>query len=172
MGLTLRRRARRHRAQRRKRKMWVHPMLQMRRRQGAFHQLIQELRLSDHERHFGYLRMTKETFDLLLQKVRLQTWARIWNYCYSKLIIFNVEFTDSACINVGISKFSSMSVLEQAQGRSLSRRTAYTNIAISSLWWFTGNWIIIILPLIISFSFIRSLFHMPCASEGLLFVQY
>ena len=34
-------------------------------RQGAFHNLIGEMRLSDPEKHFNYLRMTKETFDLL-----------------------------------------------------------------------------------------------------------
>ena len=50
--------------------MWVRPLLQNRRKQGAFHQLLQEMRLCDRERHFGYLRMSKDTFDLLVQKVR------------------------------------------------------------------------------------------------------
>ena len=59
-GLLIRRRLRR-----RKRRMWVRPLLQMRTRQGAFHNLIGEMRLSDPEKHFNYLRMTKETFDLL-----------------------------------------------------------------------------------------------------------
>ena len=62
-GLLIRRRLRRQ-----KRRMWVRPLLQMRTRQ-AFHNLIGEIRLSDPEKHFNYLRMTKETFDLLLEKV-------------------------------------------------------------------------------------------------------
>ena len=62
-GLLIRRRLRRQ-----KRRMWVRPLLQMRTRQ-AFHNLIGEIRLSDPEKHFNYLRMSKETFDLLLEKV-------------------------------------------------------------------------------------------------------
>ena len=62
-GLLIRRRLRRQ-----KRRMWVRPLLQMWTRQ-AFHNLIGEIRLSDPEKHFNYLRMTKETFDLLLEKV-------------------------------------------------------------------------------------------------------
>ena len=36
---------------------------------GEFHHLLQKMRLTDMESHFGYLRMSKETFDLLLAKV-------------------------------------------------------------------------------------------------------
>ena len=36
---------------------------------GAFSMLIQEMRLSDPELHFGYIRMSKERFDHLLLKV-------------------------------------------------------------------------------------------------------
>ena len=69
LGLVLQRRVARRRVvrMRRKRRMWVRPLLQRRRRQGAYHQLIQEMRRNDPERHFGYIRMTKETFDILLQ---------------------------------------------------------------------------------------------------------
>ena len=37
---------------------------------GRVHNLLQELRLSDPESYFTYMRMTKETFNLLLGKVR------------------------------------------------------------------------------------------------------
>ena len=51
--------------------MWIRPLLQMRTRQGAFHHLVQEMRLTDRESHVRYFRMTKETFDMLLEKVVL-----------------------------------------------------------------------------------------------------
>ncbi len=51
---------------RRKRRMWVRLILERRRSQGAFHK---EMRQNDPEKHFGYLRMTKESFDILLHKV-------------------------------------------------------------------------------------------------------
>ena len=38
--------------------------------QGAFHNLIKEMRLSDPEKHFNFFRMTRETFDVLLEKVK------------------------------------------------------------------------------------------------------
>ena len=37
--------------------------------QGEFHNLLLEMRLTDSESHFQYLRMTKERFDSLLSKV-------------------------------------------------------------------------------------------------------
>ena len=55
--------------------MWIRPLLQMRTRQGAFHNLIKEMRLSDPEKHFSYFKMTKETFDVLLQKVEQQMFS-------------------------------------------------------------------------------------------------
>ena len=57
-GLLLRRRLRR-----RRRRMWIRPLLQMRTRQGAFHNLIKEMRLSDPKKHFNFFRMTRETFS-------------------------------------------------------------------------------------------------------------
>ena len=70
LGLIWRRRRRRRKA-RIRRKHWVRPNLQMRRQQGEHNNLLQEMRLCDHESHFSYLRMSKETFDLLLEKVRM-----------------------------------------------------------------------------------------------------
>ena len=45
--------------------------IQRRRQQGDYHNLLQEVRLSDPESHFRYLRMSKEKFDSLLAKVGL-----------------------------------------------------------------------------------------------------
>ena len=53
------------------RKHWVRPILQMQRQQGEHNNLLQGMRLCDHESHFSYLRMSKKTFDLLLEKVRM-----------------------------------------------------------------------------------------------------
>ena len=62
----LRRRRSKRRAMRR---VWVRPIYRMRRQQGDFHNLLQEMRLNDAESHFKYLRMSKEKFDSLLQMV-------------------------------------------------------------------------------------------------------
>lgn len=51
------------------RRFAVRPIFQRQVQQGSFHNLVQELRLQDPESHFRYLRMTKNTFDLLLAKV-------------------------------------------------------------------------------------------------------
>ena len=53
--------------------MWIRQILifQRRREQGEFHNLLEELRVSDSESHFRYLRMSMERFDFLLSKVRL-----------------------------------------------------------------------------------------------------
>ena len=61
---------RRKRRQRRIRTMWVHPIFIQRSQQGEFHHLLQEMRLADTESHFRYLRISKETFDSLLAKVK------------------------------------------------------------------------------------------------------
>ena len=60
---------RRRKRRRNKRKTWVRPIFTQRLRQGEFSNLLQELRLSDPEYHFRYLRMSKETFDDLLALV-------------------------------------------------------------------------------------------------------
>ena len=51
------------------RKMWVRPIFTKRRLQGEYHNLLQEMRLSDPESHFRYLRMYRERFDCLLEMV-------------------------------------------------------------------------------------------------------
>ena len=60
---------RRRNARRKKRKYWVRPIFQRRQQQGEYHNLLQELRLADPDFHFNYLRMSKERFDFLLEKV-------------------------------------------------------------------------------------------------------
>lgn len=62
---------------RRKRSMWVRPIFTLRRKQGEYHNLLQEMRLSDPESHFRYLRMSKERFESLLQMV-----CALWNQCF------------------------------------------------------------------------------------------
>ena len=64
LGLILRRKRRKF-AARGKKRMWVRPLLQMRTRQGTYNNLIQEMRLGDRECHFSFLRMSRETFDVL-----------------------------------------------------------------------------------------------------------
>ena len=64
MELLLRRRRKRYRQGRIVvRRVWVRAIFRRRREQGNFHNLLQEMRLSDPECHFNYLRMAKETFD-------------------------------------------------------------------------------------------------------------
>jgi hypothetical protein len=59
----------RRRRRRQARRCWVRPIFSRRRQQGDFHNLIQELRLSDPESYFRYMRMSKERFDDILSKV-------------------------------------------------------------------------------------------------------
>lgn len=59
----------RRRNKRSNRQQWVRPVFSQRLYQGAFHHLVQELRLSDPEYHFRYFRMSKETFDFLVSLV-------------------------------------------------------------------------------------------------------
>ena len=49
--------------------MWVRPIFTRRIAQGEYHNLLQEVRSSDPESHFRYIRMSKEGFDFLLEKV-------------------------------------------------------------------------------------------------------
>ena len=56
-----------------RRMLWVRPIFQRRHQQGEYHNLVQEMRLNDRASHFSYLRMSKETFDTLLQKVRMKS---------------------------------------------------------------------------------------------------
>ena len=52
-----------------KRRMWVRYIFTRRQQQGEYHNLLQEMRVSDPESHFRYLRMSKERFDCLLAEV-------------------------------------------------------------------------------------------------------
>ncbi len=51
-----------------RRSVWVHPILQKRKNHGEFHQLIQELRL-DNGRFKAYFKVDKDQFDYILRKV-------------------------------------------------------------------------------------------------------
>ena len=66
----LRRRRARVRRSRSRRSTWVRSIFRRRRQQGEYHNLLQEVRLSDPESHFRCLRMSKETFDKLLEMVK------------------------------------------------------------------------------------------------------
>ena len=56
--------------QKRKRRSWcVRPIFSRRKQQGEYHNLLQEMRLSDPHSHFHYLRMSRERFDSLLSLV-------------------------------------------------------------------------------------------------------
>ena len=59
----------RRRKKRRNRKVWVRDWIRDRPKQGAYHQLLQELRLSDARSYRNFLRMDQATFDELLSKV-------------------------------------------------------------------------------------------------------
>ncbi|KAK7904180.1 hypothetical protein WMY93_016787 [Mugilogobius chulae] len=54
--------------QRRRSRYWVHPISQLRREQGDFYYLVQELRL-DSERYYQYFRMSAEQMDELLNMI-------------------------------------------------------------------------------------------------------
>ena len=55
---------RRRKKRKRRRRCWVRGDVK-----GDYHNLIQEMRLSDPQSHFQYVRMSKERFDSLLAKV-------------------------------------------------------------------------------------------------------
>ena len=60
----------RRRQRKRRKRFWVRSIFTKRRQQGEYHNLLQEMRLSDEESHFRYLRMSRERFDLLLSQVK------------------------------------------------------------------------------------------------------
>ena len=55
---------------RRNRTVWVREWVRNLQRYGAYHQLVQELRLGDHVTYKNFLRMDIATFDELLDLVR------------------------------------------------------------------------------------------------------
>ena len=66
----------RRRMKRRRKSVWVRRIFWRRCLQGEYHNLVQEMRLADPANHLSYLRMLKETFDSLLQKVSFK--FKIW----------------------------------------------------------------------------------------------
>ena len=67
--LALLHRRRQRRKMRVTRRYWVRPIFAQRAQRGAYRHLVQELRLTDRDYHFLYLRMSKESFDYLLSLV-------------------------------------------------------------------------------------------------------
>ena len=59
----------RRRRRRRNRTIWVREWVKNRKDQGAYHQLLQELRLTDTSSYRNFLRMDDPTFDELLHMV-------------------------------------------------------------------------------------------------------
>ena len=66
--LLLRRRIQR-RANKYKKRFWVRPILQKRKQQGEYANLVREMQLGDHESFFKYFRMSPATFEILLRLV-------------------------------------------------------------------------------------------------------
>ena len=60
---------RQRRRRRRNRKQWTRKWIQNRESQGAFHQLLQELRVLDVSNYMNFVRMDAATFEELLQMV-------------------------------------------------------------------------------------------------------
>ena len=67
--ILLLRRRRRREQKASSRKVWVRKLLRLRRTNGAFQNLIREMRISDRESHFRFFRMSAERFDHLLTVV-------------------------------------------------------------------------------------------------------
>ncbi|KAK7919088.1 hypothetical protein WMY93_010372 [Mugilogobius chulae] len=70
---------RRRLVQRRRRRFWVHPILQNRLQYGEFHHLIQELRLDD-DRFQRYFRLSRAQFDDLLGRIGARITRQDTNY--------------------------------------------------------------------------------------------
>ena len=49
--------------------MWSRYILTRCKQQGEYYNILQEMRTSDPESHFRYIRMSKERFDYLLAEV-------------------------------------------------------------------------------------------------------
>ena len=59
----------RKRKQRKPRRFWIRDIFKSRKLQGDYHNLLQEMRLTDNEKYFNYLRMSNDTFQKLLNIV-------------------------------------------------------------------------------------------------------
>ena len=55
----------RRRQKKKKRNMWVRPIFSLHRKQGDYHNLLQEMRMADRKAHFRYMGMSKERFNSL-----------------------------------------------------------------------------------------------------------
>lgn len=51
------------------RRFWVRDIFKNRKIQGAYHNLLNEMRLTDQEKYFNYLRMSNDVFQKLLNIV-------------------------------------------------------------------------------------------------------
>ena len=60
----------RDKKQKAKRKVWTKPWLQRRESKGMYKNLVEELRLEEELLYSNYLRMTKESFNVLLCLIR------------------------------------------------------------------------------------------------------
>lgn len=56
----------RNKQKKQKKRFWVRDIFQNRKGQGAYHNLLQEMKLADSEKYFNYLRMSSEIFQELL----------------------------------------------------------------------------------------------------------
>lgn len=56
------------RRRKRKRSMWVYAIFTLRRQQGAYHNLFQEMYLADRDSHVRYLRMSVKDLIVYLQR--------------------------------------------------------------------------------------------------------
>ena len=82
------------------RKMRVRSIFTQRCQQGEYHNLLQEMRLSDPESHFRYLRMSKERFDLLLAEVKRVVISTVvicilgWSFIIASTLLKFTEASD------------------------------------------------------------------------------
>lgn len=53
----------------RKRRFWVHPILQLKQQQGDWHNLVREMQLQNDKTYFNYMRMPPTMFDNILSRV-------------------------------------------------------------------------------------------------------
>lgn len=50
------------------RRFWIHPILRLKQQQGDWDNLVNEMRLQDHELFFNYMRMTPRMFQNILSR--------------------------------------------------------------------------------------------------------
>ena len=60
----------RQRQRKRRRRKWVRSIITWHQQQEEYHNLLQEMHVSDQESYFRYLRMPKDRFNCLLAEVR------------------------------------------------------------------------------------------------------